>query len=346
MGDAKAALAAVTGAYRAAGGADGGAAAGGASATAALEDEFAAGTAALTGKAAVQAAPVRNVLFGGPHGAVEQIRKWKGSKEHDWRTYRGEVPQQEGGGFFCGLFQSHVKRTLHDDRDMVYCLTTNTSGRPHLRFEWDIELHHRIMATIWRKVHGAPQHTPVAPGGDHWEALGFQQANPMTDMGRNGGLYIALLMLWFVEHAPRMAIAAWRESRGGTRSFHWGMRCIACAVLVLEAFEKGKLNKLMNQRDDVWKTLGDFFVGVYARAQERWCAKLTASEMEDWRPIRDELKHWSQGRPQEVMKLALRAMAESRDQKHPDTVVRAEGELAFGMTDLEEVERRARAEGQ
>ncbi|XP_064124864.1 ELMO domain-containing protein 3 isoform X4 [Loxodonta africana] len=86
---------------------------------------------------------------------------------------------------------------LHEERDLV--LTIAQCG-----LDSQDPVHGRILQTIYRKLTGSK--FDCALHGDHWEDLGFQGANPATDL-RGAGFLALLHLLYLVMDSKTLLMA-------------------------------------------------------------------------------------------------------------------------------------------
>ena len=252
-----------------------------------------------------------------------------------WRKYlkalREDHPHTSSGCW--AWFQTNISKNLSDDRDFVYCITTDMTGREHVSFDWSNETHSRLASTVYKKLMDRHPTSTVEPCGDHWLKLGFQGPNFLTDAGRLGAVFVMLQMLNFIDTAPKLASTTFNESRPpGNRTFSWALWGSFCSTRTINAFNCKKLNKFINKEKDVMKVLNNFYIGVWAQLFTKWCSKETREEMHDFNALKKEIEEWVMTKPDAVLKKATQAMAESFDAKK---IVKTDGPpLTF--TDLEE----------
>eukprot|EP00755_Sulcionema_specki_P018695 Sspe_Gene.67542::Locus_39849_Transcript_1_1_Confidence_1.000_Length_1925::g.67542::m.67542 len=233
----------------------------------------------------------------------------------DWERFRGAGSKlQKHLGCFASLFHTHLKSTLEDERDLVFALTTNASGRDHVAFSWDDETHCRIASTVFKKLMDRAPNTAVMPTGDHWLSLGFQGPNFLSDAGRLGGVFVMLQMLAFIDKAPRLAFRTFRESRPpSSRSFSWALWSLCWSTRTIDAFEKNKLTKAINAKGSVWEVLHDFYIGLFAECFDRWTEKEVREEMHDFNEIKMGVTKWAMDNPAAVLKKCAVALKASKD---------------------------------
>ena len=237
---------------------------------------------------------------------------------HCWRRYRAGLedchPHDQHSGCWFPFFRTDIAAALRDERDFVFCVTTNASGREHVRFDWDDEVHSRLAGSVVKKLMDRPPHSAVAPGGGHWVQMGFQSSNFNNDAGRLGAVFVLLQMLFMLDAAPRFASATFRESQPPTmRQYSWALWCIFCSTRTVDAFSRRKLNGLINKEKDVMGVLNLYYLGIFAELFDKWTSQETRDEMHDFQALKQEVTTWSLAHPEQVVKRARVAMLGSKD---------------------------------
>eukprot|EP01061_Rhynchopus_euleeides_P027041 TRINITY_DN44036_c0_g1_i1.p1 TRINITY_DN44036_c0_g1~~TRINITY_DN44036_c0_g1_i1.p1 ORF type:complete len:357 (+),score=111.12 TRINITY_DN44036_c0_g1_i1:100-1071(+) len=271
--------------------------------------------------------------------AYKRLREHaKEDDETSWKKHQQALqqnhPHQPSGCFF-SFFETGITKSLHDDRDFVFCITSTSSGRDHLAFTWDDETHCRIASTVYKKLCDLPPHAPVNAVGSHWQTLGFQGPNFNNDAGRLGALFVLLQMLYFVDNAPRLAKASYVESRPPTmRQFSWALWSIFCSTRTVDAFSKKKLNGLINKHKNVMEVLNLYYLGVFSELYETWCSEEKREEMHEFNQMKKDMTAWCMSKPEQVIKKARTAMVKSHD--------KAKATVTSGpppaLTDMREIE--------
>ncbi|KAJ9470534.1 ELMO domain-containing protein C56G7.3 [Diplonema papillatum] len=256
----------------------------------------------------------------------------------NWRRYQKALkdnhPHDASSGCFASWFEALIPKKLWDDRDFVFCITTNASGREHVEFDWENETHARLAATVYKRLRNKPPHAPVPACGDHWAEIGFQGASFVSDAGRLGSLFVLLQMLHFINHSPKLAARTYMESQPPSpRPFSWALWSIFCSTRALEAFGRKKLNRHIAKTKDVMLALNEFHIGVFAELFERWAEKDARVEMHDFNALKKELTTWSLSKPDAVFKRAKLAQLDSHDKR--EAVITDGPPLVF--TNMEEI---------
>eukprot|EP01063_Lacrimia_lanifica_P012567 TRINITY_DN1922_c1_g1_i1.p1 TRINITY_DN1922_c1_g1~~TRINITY_DN1922_c1_g1_i1.p1 ORF type:complete len:314 (+),score=120.05 TRINITY_DN1922_c1_g1_i1:153-1094(+) len=251
--------------------------------------------------------------------AYMQLRNHaKADDSTSWKHYQAKLEEEghpHAGGSGCfSWFQTNVAEKYIDDRDFVFCITTNVNGRAHLAVDYSVALHSRLVGSVYKRLTDKPPHASVPPVGPHWEQLGFQGPNFNNCSGRLGSLFVFLQMLSFIDHAPRLANETFRESRPPTmRPFRWALWSIFASTCAIDAFSKKKLNKYINSAG-VMQTLNDFYLGVFAETFRIWCEAEKREEMHHFNEIKQHVTAWALKDPNAVLKRAKLALLESKDQ--------------------------------
>lgn len=117
--------------------------------------------------------------------------------------------------------------------------------------------------------------TAKARTGAHWERLGFQGADPATDL-RDLGMFSLLQMLHLCS-AQRLRktkaifeFASEREEGTGGRGFPFALLCISLSAIALEALRCGSLVVECNRRGSVARPLNELCLGMLLEFYAAW----------------------------------------------------------------------------
>ncbi|XP_033926476.1 ELMO domain-containing protein 3 [Melopsittacus undulatus] len=130
-------------------------------------------------------------------------------------------------------------------------------------------VHMRILQTIYKKL--TRSHLGCPRYGAHWEELGFQGADPGTDLRGTGML--ALMQLLFFVMDPRMlplALAIFKLSQHETQGFPFGIMSVNMTRIVLQALREERLSRECNRRQEVIAVLNDLYAAAFLRLYRVW----------------------------------------------------------------------------
>ncbi|NXK46923.1 ELMD3 protein, partial [Chauna torquata] len=140
-------------------------------------------------------------------------------------------------------------------------------------------VHMRILQTIYKKLTcsrlGCPRY------GAHWEELGFQGADPGTDL-RGTGMLGLMQMLYFVMDAQTLPLAhqIFRLSRHETQAsdvmpvllqnFPFCIMSVNITRIVLQALREERLSRECNRRQQVIAVLNDLYTAAFLQLYRVW----------------------------------------------------------------------------
>ncbi|XP_066233917.1 ELMO domain-containing protein 3 isoform X10 [Saccopteryx leptura] len=125
---------------------------------------------------------------------------------------------------------------LREERDLV--LTIAQCG-----LDSQDPVHGRVLQTIYKKLTGS--RFDCALHGDHWEDLGFQGANPATDL-RGAGFLALLHLLYLVMDSKTLLMAQeiLRLSRHHIQQFPFCLMSVNITCIVIQALREECLSRL------------------------------------------------------------------------------------------------------
>ncbi|XP_069845220.1 ELMO domain-containing protein 3-like isoform X3 [Dipodomys merriami] len=125
---------------------------------------------------------------------------------------------------------------LREERDLV--LTIAQCG-----LDSQDPMHGRVLQTIYKKLTGSK--FDCALHGDHWEDLGFQGANPATDL-RGAGFLALLHLLYLVMDSKTlpMALEILRLSRHHIQQFPFCLMSVNITRIAIQALREECLSRL------------------------------------------------------------------------------------------------------
>lgn len=109
------------------------------------------------------------------------------------------------------------------------------------KFDFYDAMHHRMLRTMYCKL----SRCQVCPRvGSHWEVLGFQGSDPLTDLNRSGGLLNVVHMFFFFAHYFEIFKSAYHLSQDVQQNFPLAAVCINITKMVMDALVANQLSSL------------------------------------------------------------------------------------------------------
>ena len=133
---------------------------------------------------------------------------------------------------------------LKEQRDRIIALL-------HVAFN-DSPLHLQILMSVWKFLMKSKE--DCGRYGHHWDRLGFQGADPATDL-RSMGIYGLLQILFFVSNLPDEADAILTYSRQSGCNFPFAAVSLNITKMTIETLREGKLNKLIVRCGEAYRTV-------------------------------------------------------------------------------------------
>ncbi|XP_006866670.1 PREDICTED: ELMO domain-containing protein 3 [Chrysochloris asiatica] len=151
---------------------------------------------------------------------------------------------------------------LHEERDLV--LTIAQCG-----LDSQDPVHCRILQTIYKKLTGSK--IDCALHGDHWEDLGFQGANPATDL-RGAGFLALLHLLYLVMDSKTLLMAQeiFRLSRHRTQQFPFCLMSVNITRIAIQALREDCLTRECNRQQKVIPVVNSFYAATFLRLAHVW----------------------------------------------------------------------------
>jgi hypothetical protein len=287
------------------------------------------------------------------------------------------VVEEQPGNIVLRVFRflfgpPRLNPSLVSDRDVLFCVAK--CGLDH-----SDTVAERILQTIYQRLTGScaapvPSRAQLTGGGigcatgarqfmpstgPHWDAIGFQGADPATDL-RGVGVLGLLQLLYLVTRHADAALDMYRLSRH-TRQVRRRLRCVplhaadVCTAqqfpfcvaslsmtrLALQTLREGRLNKEANRRGSVVDAVMLFYAGAYARLCAQWCAlsavlltgpwpdvacrRRGALTISDFGPTLQSVSAWCRANPTAVIEALLASTAtrgtDKSAQPSEDTVI-------------------------
>lgn len=160
-------------------------------------------------------------------------------------------------------------------------------------------VHMRILQTIYKKLTcsrlGCPRY------GTHWEELGFQGADPGTDL-RGTGMLGLMQMLYFVMDSQTLPLALeiFKLSQHETQNFPFCIMSVNITRLVLQALREECLSRECNRRQQVIAVLNDLYAAAFLQLYRVW--KSQHKTIADSGFLLKELEFSTKKKPKQLLK--------------------------------------------
>uniref|UniRef100_A0A8C0MYQ8 ELMO domain-containing protein n=1 Tax=Canis lupus familiaris TaxID=9615 RepID=A0A8C0MYQ8_CANLF len=151
---------------------------------------------------------------------------------------------------------------LREERDLV--LTIAQCG-----LDSQDPMHGRVLQTIYKKLTGSK--FDCALHGDHWEDLGFQGANPATDL-RGAGFLALLHLLYLVMDSKTLLMAQeiFRLSRHHIQQFPFCLMSVNITRIAIQALREECLSRECNRQQKVIPVVNSFYAATFLRLAHVW----------------------------------------------------------------------------
>ncbi|XP_046925650.1 ELMO domain-containing protein 3 isoform X2 [Lynx rufus] len=151
---------------------------------------------------------------------------------------------------------------LREERDLV--LTIAQCGLDN-----QDPMHGRVLQTIYKKLTGSK--FDCALYGDHWEDLGFQGANPATDL-RGAGFLALLHLLYLVMDSKTLLMAQeiFRLSRHHIQQFPFCLMSVNITRIAIQALREECLSRECNRQQKVIPVVNSFYAATFLRLAHVW----------------------------------------------------------------------------
>ncbi|XP_023392191.1 ELMO domain-containing protein 3 isoform X1 [Pteropus vampyrus] len=151
---------------------------------------------------------------------------------------------------------------LREERDLV--LTIAQCG-----LDSQDPLHGRVLQTIYKKLTGSK--FDCALYGDHWEDLGFQGANPATDL-RGAGFLALLHLLYLVMDSKTLLMAQeiFRLSRHHIQQFPFCLMSVNITRIAIQALREECLSRECNRQQKVISVVNSFYAATFLHLAHIW----------------------------------------------------------------------------
>ncbi|XP_009182805.1 ELMO domain-containing protein 3 isoform X2 [Papio anubis] len=151
---------------------------------------------------------------------------------------------------------------LREERDLV--LTIAQCG-----LDSQDPVHGRVLQTIYKKLTGSK--FDCALHGDHWEDLGFQGANPATDL-RGAGFLALLHLLYLVMDSKTLLMAQeiFRLSRHHIQQFPFCLMSVNITHIAIQALREECLSRECNRQQKVIPVVNSFYAATFLHLAHVW----------------------------------------------------------------------------
>ncbi|XP_029793566.1 ELMO domain-containing protein 3 isoform X2 [Suricata suricatta] len=151
---------------------------------------------------------------------------------------------------------------LREERDLV--LTIAQCGLDN-----QDPMHGRVLQTIYKKLTGSK--FDCALYGAHWEDLGFQGANPATDL-RGAGFLALLHLLYLVMDSKTLLMAQeiFRLSRHHIQQFPFCLMSVNITRIAIQALREECLSRECNRQQKVIPVVNSFYAATFLRLAHVW----------------------------------------------------------------------------
>jgi hypothetical protein len=151
-------------------------------------------------------------------------------------------------------------KTLESEREFVFAVAKVPLDHTNVE-------HERIMFSIYRKLTGDAVNCPSL--GSHWEIIGFQGANPATDL-RGLGMFGPLQLLYFIGKYPSVAADIFKLSQIPEQIFPMAVVSLNMSAMALELLREGKLSAHANKIGTAVHAVHDMYSALFLKFYQLW----------------------------------------------------------------------------
>ncbi|XP_037015614.2 ELMO domain-containing protein 3 isoform X3 [Artibeus jamaicensis] len=181
---------------------------------------------------------------------------------------------------------------LREERDLV--LTIAQCG-----LDSQDPVHGRVLQTIYKKLTGS--RFDCALLGDHWEDLGFQGANPATDL-RGAGFLALLHLLYLVMDSKTLLMAQeiFRLSRHHIQQFPFCLMSVNITRIAIQALREECLSRECNRQQKVIPVVNSFYAATFLHLARVW--KMQQKTISDSGFVLKDLEALAKKSPRRLLK--------------------------------------------
>ncbi|XP_068776860.1 ELMO domain-containing protein 3 isoform X2 [Struthio camelus] len=185
-----------------------------------------------------------------------------------------------------------LQQQLQGERDLA--LTIAQCGLDN-----NERVHMRILQTIYKKLTCSTLSCPRY--GAHWEELGFQGADPGTDL-RGTGMLGLMQMLYFVMDSQTLPLAhkIFKLSQHETQNFPFCIMSVNITRIVMQALREERLSRECNRRQQVIVVLNDVYVAAFLHLYSVW--KAQHKTIADSGFLLKEVESFTKKKPKQLLK--------------------------------------------
>ncbi|NXW62660.1 ELMD3 protein, partial [Eurystomus gularis] len=199
----------------------------------------------------------------------------------------------------CCLFAPpQLQAQLQEERELALAMA-------HCALDDNERVHMRILQTIYKKLTrsrlGCPRY------GVHWEELGFQGADPGTDL-RGTGMLGLMQMLFFVMDSQTLPLAldifklSQHETQAAAvlQNFPFCVMSVNITRIVLQALREERLSRECNRRQQVIAVLNNLYAAAFLQLYRVW--KWQHKTIADSGVLLKELELSAKKKPKQLLK--------------------------------------------
>ena len=223
---------------------------------------------------------------------------------------------------------SVLSKSLHTEWNLVFSLSETPLSN-------DDPAHFDALQTIYQKLTGSVNYRYYGP---HWQAIGFPGVDPAESL-REVGIFGIMQMIYFLDKSLPLALEMFNYSQEGKRQFPFATVSLNMTNIALSSLRDGHLTKLCKKQDQVFVTLGDYYIGIFYRFFLTW--KQSTSQMA---PIIQDIEHHAKKHPKNVIS-DFQAYLDSNNVEHDKLTINHSTSNPFTKFDqlLEEEQQHTKA---
>ncbi|XP_018949014.2 ELMO domain-containing protein 3-like isoform X1 [Cyprinus carpio] len=185
-----------------------------------------------------------------------------------------------------------LHKDLVEERDLVFAIAQCSLDNGQ-------SVHMRVLQTIYRKLTCTRADCPRY--GPHWENVGFQGADPATDL-RGTGFLGLMHTLYFVMDPEILPLAReiYKLSQHSVQNFPFCVMSINMTRIALHALREEVLSKECNRRQQVVAVLNDFYVATFLYLYQLW--KSQQKTISDSGHVLKEVELFAKKNPKQILK--------------------------------------------
>ncbi|NXG39919.1 ELMD3 protein, partial [Dromaius novaehollandiae] len=199
-----------------------------------------------------------------------------------------------------------LQQQLQGERDLALAI-----AQCECALDNNEKVHMRILQTVYKKLTCSTLSCPRY--GAHWEELGFQGADPGTDL-RGTGMLGLMQMLYFVMDSQTLPLAhkIFKLSQHETQArsaaltpvplqnFPFCIMSVNITRLVIQALREERLSRECNRRQQVIVVLNDVYVAAFLHLYAVW--KAQRKTVADSGFLLKELESLTKKKPKQLLK--------------------------------------------